>query len=127
MRPTEPTPTILLCHHRLSGADGGEHDLEDALAVFLLDDGAGDVRAVEHDDQVHEEEEQANADFGGFAVHMRGTVHVDDLDRLEHGIGFGGDDAAVGELFAQEDGGNGRGEGVLEESDWPVLERGVKW
>jgi len=39
-----------LAGHHLLGTDGGEHDFEDARCL-LLDDGAGDVHAVEHDER----------------------------------------------------------------------------
>jgi hypothetical protein len=66
VRPTEPTPMILPAIIS-SGTDGGEQDLKDARGL-LLDDGAGDVHAVEHDDQVHEEEENGDADLAALAV-----------------------------------------------------------
>ena len=100
-----------LSGHHLFGADGGEHDLEDARGL-LLDDGAGDIHAVEHDDHVHEEEEDEDTDFGGLAVLAMGGLGGADVDRLEDGVGVGGDDAAVGKLLAHEDGGEGGGEGA---------------
>ena len=56
-----------LAGHHLFRADGGEQDLEDAGGLFF-DDGARDVHAVEHDDHVHEEEEDVGADEGGGGV-----------------------------------------------------------
>ena len=52
-----------LAGHQLFGTDGGEQDLEDAGGLFL-DDGTGDVHAVEEDDEVHEEEEGVDAGKG---------------------------------------------------------------
>jgi hypothetical protein len=98
-----PTDADDLAGHHLRRADGGQHDLEDARGL-LLDDGAGDVHAIEHDDHVHQEEEDGDTDFGGLMVLVAREASGDDLNRLQHGVGVGRDDAAMGELLAQQHG-----------------------
>ena len=98
-----------LSGHHLLWADGGEHDLEDARSL-LLDDGAGNVHAVERDDHVHEDEEDGDAHLGGLAVVAVRGVGGEDVDGLEHGVGVVGDDATVGKLLSHEDSAEGGGQ-----------------
>ena len=101
-----------LAGHHLFGADGGEQDLEDARGL-LLDDGAGNVHAIEHDDHVHEQEEDVDGDEAGGGVGVFACLCRVDLDGLHEGVDVGGDHALVGEALAHEHGAKGGSNGFL--------------